>query len=112
MLPQLRSHLAGVVRNQPALMVLLIACGFAAVRYETFLTPENITNVLRQNSMAGLLALGMAFAILSGGLDLSLGALLAVGAVVGAALSPYGAVVAIGGAVGASAVLGVVNGLL
>ena len=112
MLRQMHSRVAAVVRNQPALVVLLLACAFAAFRYETFLTPENITNVLRQNSMAGLLALGMALAILNGGLDLSLGALLAVGAVVGAALSLHGAAVAIGGAIGASAMLGVVNGLL
>ena len=111
-----RSGLAGrlvaAARSRPALVVLLLACAAATVRYETFLTPENFTNVLRQNSVAGLLALGMAFAMLSGGLDLSVGALLAVGAVTAAALSGHGAPVAVAGAVGAAAALGLVNGVV
>ncbi|WP_439629993.1 ABC transporter permease [Gemmata sp.] len=106
------ARLMAAARNRPALAVLVAACAAAAVRYETFLTPENLTNVLRQNSMAGLLALGMGLAILSGGLDLSLGALLAVGAVVAATLSPHGAAAAVAGAVAAAGALGVVNGLL
>lgn len=104
--------LARFARTQPALMMLLAVSAACAVRYETFLTPENVANVLRQNSMAGLLALGMGFAILSGGLDLSLGAMLAVGAVVAAGLSPHGAVAAVAGAIGLTAVLGAVNGLV
>ncbi len=108
----LMSRLARTARNQPALVVLLVVCVAAAVRYEPFLSPENLTNVLRQNSMAGILALGMGLAILSGGLDLSLGALLAVGAVVAASLSRHGAVVAVTGAVAAAGTLGVANGLL
>jgi hypothetical protein len=40
-----------------------------------FPTEENLTNVLRQNSMVGLVALGMTFVILTGGIDLSVGSL-------------------------------------
>lgn len=111
-LSDLRTALAQRVRRQPALTALLLLCAFATVRYETFLTPENLFNVLRQNSMAGLLALAMAFAILGGGLDLSLGALLAVGGVVAARLSERGAAVAVLGAVGATTLLGAGNGLI
>ncbi len=109
---RLPGTLLGAARDRPALAVLLVVCLAAAVRYETFATPENVANVLRQNSMAGLLALGMAFAILAGGLDLSLGAMLAVGGVAAAALTPYGAAAAVAGAVGVTAALGVVNGLV
>ena len=103
---------ARVARQQPALAALVVVCLAATIRYETFLTPENLANVLRQNSMAGLLALGMGVAILSGGLDLSVGAMLAVGAVTAAALSGHGLAVAAIGAAGAAAAVGAINGLI
>src|SRR4051812_32442634 len=96
----------------PALTALVLLCALAGLRYEAFLTPENLLNVLRQNSMAGLLALGMLLSILSGGIDLSQGALLALGAVVAAALSPCGVVPAAVGAGAAAALLGAGNGML
>src|SRR5256885_2309266 len=90
-------------QGRGALVVLGLVCALAAVRYESFLTPENLFNVLRQNSMPGLLALAMMFVILSGGIDLSVGTLLAVGGVVGAVLSADGSAVAVAGAVGVTA---------
>ncbi len=107
-----RRRLVALLHGQGALVALLGLCVFAAVRYESFLTPENLFNVLRQNSMMGLVALGMTFVILTGGIDLSVGALLAVGGVVGAALSGDGLVVALPAAVGVTALLGAGNGLL
>ena len=112
MTPSLPARLAALARRQPALLALLLICLFAALRYDSFATPRNLFNVLRQNSMAGLMALGMLFAMLSGGIDLSAGAMLAVGAVTAAALSPYGAAAAMVGALVATAALGAVNGLV
>lgn len=100
------------LQHQGALVALVIACLFGFARYATFLTPENLLNVLRQNSMLGLVALGMTFVILTAGIDLSVGSLLAVAGIVGAALSPHGTLVAIAGGVGAAALLGLVNGLV
>lgn len=108
----LKDRLFAAARQQPTLVVLVFVCALATLRYETFLTPENLFNVLRQNSMAGLLALGMALAILSGGLDLSLGALLAVGGVVAAGLSHHGVLIAAPAAVATTAMLGAGNGLV
>ncbi len=42
-----------------------------------FLTPQNIINILRQNSFIGMIAVGMTFVIITGGIDLSVGAILA-----------------------------------
>ena len=64
---------------------------------------ENLLNVLRQNSMLGLMALGMTFVILTAGIDLSVGSLLAVAGIVGATLSPRGTFVALAGGVAAVA---------
>jgi len=100
------------LRRSGALVALIVACIVGVARYEAFLTVENLSNVLRQNSMLGFVALGMTFVILSGGIDLSVGALLAVAGVVAAMLASHGAVIAIAGGIGAATLLGVVNGLL
>jgi ribose transport system permease protein len=101
-----------VLQRQGALVALILVCIFGASRYYAFATPENLLNILRQNSMLGLVALGMTFVILTGGIDLSVGALLAVSGVVAATLSPKGALVAVAGGVAAAAALGLVNGLV
>ena len=101
-----------VLRRNGALVALIVVCIVGVSRYEAFLTIENLSNVLRQNSMLGLVALGMTFVILSGGIDLSVGALLAVAGVVAAMLAGRGAPVAIAGGIGAATLLGAINGIL
>ena len=101
-----------VLRRNGALVALIVVCTIGVSRYEAFLTIENLSNVLRQNSMLGLVALGMTFVILSGGIDLSVGALLAVAGVVAAMLAGRGAPVAIVGGIGAATLLGAINGIL
>ena len=59
---------------------------FTILLPDTFLTPLNIFNVLRQVSITGLIAIGMTFVILTGGIDLSVGSLLAVAGIVAAAV--------------------------
>lgn len=107
-----RRRIISVLQQQGALIALVAACIFGFARYATFLTPENLLNVLRQNSMLGLMALGMTFVILTGGIDLSVGSLLAVAGIVGATLSPRGTLVALAGGIAAAAVLGGLNGLV
>jgi ribose transport system permease protein len=110
--PPLRARAASLLQSQGALVALAIVCAVGAMRYYEFPTPENLVNVLRQNSMLGLVALGMSFVILTGGIDLSVGALLAVAGVVAARLASGNAVVAVLAGVGAAALLGLVNGLV
>lgn len=95
-----------------ALGALGAVCLFAGLRYPAFLTAENLFNVARQNSMLGLVALGMTFVIVSGGIDLSVGSVVAVAGIVAAALTRYGSLAAIAGATAAGAAVGVTNGLL
>lgn len=52
------------------LALLLVA---ASVLFDRFLTPLNFANILRGNAALGVLAVGMTFVILSGGIDLSVG---------------------------------------
>jgi len=56
---------------------LVFLCVFMAIASPTFLKVDNLLNILRQVSINGMLALAMTFVILTGGIDLSVGALLA-----------------------------------
>lgn len=59
------------------LIALIALVSFTGYYSDRFLTGENIVNILRQNSAVGILALGMTFVILLGGIDLSVGSILA-----------------------------------
>lgn len=107
-----RARMLGLLRRNGAGVALMLVVILGVSRYEDFLTMENIANVLRQNSMMGFVALGMTFVILGGGIDLSVGALVAVAGVAAAYLAGHGAIVAVVGGVGSAAVLGIINGLL
>ncbi|HEX8187142.1 MAG TPA: ABC transporter permease, partial [Pyrinomonadaceae bacterium] len=108
----LRARVASFLQRQGALVALVAVAVFAFARYERFLTEENLTNVLRQNSMLGLVALGMTFVILTGGIDLSVGSLVAVAGVTAASLADRGLLAALLAGVGFATALGLVNGLV
>src|ERR671917_797718 len=91
-------------------LILLIA--FGAWRYENFLGSFNILSFLRYNSMFALVALGMAFVIMTGGIDLSVGAVAALGSVVAALASPYGLMPGLLAGTAAGLAAGIVNGLI
>mgnify|MGYP001094575487 CR=1 FL=1 len=73
-----------------ALSFLIILCIVFAILEPAFLSTVNIFNVLRQVSIYGLLAIGMTFVILTGGIDLSVGSLLALSGLVCAAVEKGG----------------------
>ncbi len=84
-----------------------------------FLEPGNLTDILRQISLIGIISLAMTFVILTGGIDLSVGSILALATTLTAMVltrAPAGASAAsyiaraIAAAVAASALAGVVNG--
>ena len=107
-----RARFASLMQKQGALAALALVCLFAAVRYDSFLTPENLLNIMRQNTMLGLAALGMTFVILTGGIDLSVGSLLAVAGVIAANLAERGLFVALFAAVAVTTLLGLINGVV
>ncbi|MEC5412935.1 ABC transporter permease [Aurantimonas sp. C2-4-R8] len=72
----------------PLFLLLLIAV--FAILEPRFLHPLNIFNVLRQVSISGLIAVGMTFVILTAGIDLSVGSLMALAGLVGAYVSKGG----------------------
>ncbi len=72
----------------PIFLVCLVAT-FALLE-PRFLHPLNLMNVLRQVSISGLIAIGMTFVILTAGIDLSVGSLLALAGLVGAYVAKGG----------------------
>ena len=107
-----RAKIGSLLQRQGALLALAIVFIFASMRYDSFLSEENFLNVLRQNSMLGLVALGMTFVILTGGIDLSVGSIVAVAGVAAANLSGRGSVLGAAAAIGIATLLGLINGLV
>jgi ribose/xylose/arabinose/galactoside ABC-type transport system permease subunit len=76
-------------RFAPLIFLIALMAGFA-IAEPRFLSPFNLLNVMRQVSIVGLLAIGMTFVILTAGIDLSIGSLLAFCGLVAAAVSKGG----------------------
>ncbi len=63
-----------ILKKYAMYFVLLLLCFFFAATSDVFLRPSNIMNLIRQSSMAGIGAVGVMFVVLTGGIDLSIGA--------------------------------------
>lgn len=97
------------------LIALLLIIGILSVISPVFLTFNNVINVLRQISINGLLAIGATFVILTKGIDLSVGSILAFSGVAAASLAQNGAyppLVAIIAGILAGLLLGIINGFV
>ncbi len=71
----MNTYIKKILKNKP-LIVLLVTSIVVAVLNPRFLTWGNILTVLRQTSINAVIATGMTFAILIGGIDLSVGSVL------------------------------------
>ena len=78
-----------LARFAPLIFLLLLMAVFAILE-PRFLSSINLFNVMRQVSIVGLLAIGMTFVILTAGIDLSVGSLLAFAGLVAAAVAKGG----------------------
>lgn len=55
------------------ILVIIVVCIFMSFRSPNFMTYNNIMNILRQIAVYGILACGMAFTMMTGGIDLTVG---------------------------------------
>lgn len=97
-----------------SLIGLVLLCILVAMLSDEFLTSANLSNVLRQVSINAIIAVGMTFVILSGGIDLSVGAVMALcmTTVAGAMLAGIPPWLAIPIALGMGLLCGAINGVL
>ena len=90
-------------------------CAVLSIRSPAFLTPQNAINVLRQISINAILAIGVTYVILTGGIDLSLGSVVAVTGVLSATFAhpdtcPLAVPIAVG--ILGGVLIGILNGLV
>jgi ribose transport system permease protein len=88
--------------------LLLIAGGI--LEGSSFLSKDNMFNVLRQGSVVGVLAIGMTFVIATAGIDLSVGSMVAAAGVAGGLLVDSGSLAFMAGAILLGVALGSING--
>jgi inositol transport system permease protein len=82
------SNLKQVVSKYGIALVLLgMVFLMTILKPESFPTTRNILNILNQSAIIGIMALGMTLVIISKGIDLSVGSVLALAGVVAASLS-------------------------
>lgn len=103
---------ARLLRASGLVWVLAGMCIAAALISDAFLNPFNLINVARQVALFGIVSVGMTFVILTAGIDLSVGSIVAVVAVVSALLLGDGTAVplVIVAALAIGLALGAVNG--
>ncbi|MQB46155.1 ABC transporter permease [Rhizobium sp. ICMP 5592] len=112
MLNLLKPKSSGDLARLGVLFALAALILFGALRYDNFLSSFNILSFLRYNSMFTLVALGMAFVIITGGIDLSVGGVAACSSVVAAMLSTHSWWAGLAGGVSTGLLAGLVNGLV
>jgi galactofuranose transport system permease protein len=105
-----RSNLA--LARLGVVLALVSLAGFGALRYDNFLSEANIVPFLSYTSMFALIALGMAFVIMTGGIDLSVGTTAAFASVAAALGSHYGAAAGVAAGLGVGLGVGVLNGVV
>ena len=97
------------------LIALLLACVIFSVQSPRFLSIANFALILQQVMVVGVLAIGQTVVILTAGIDLSCGLVMALGTVVLTRLATIGGwppAAAIGAAIAVTAGVGAINGLL
>lgn len=110
--PANRDRIGAYARKYAALAALVILVIVASLLSDRFLQLGNVLNVLRQISIVGVLALGMTFVIITAGIDLSVGAMMAVVVVYTAeTVQTVGILPAVVVALAMGSLLGLVNGL-
>ncbi|WHY97641.1 ABC transporter permease [Peribacillus simplex] len=105
---------SGIWQKFGPLLALVLLFIVITVLNPSFMEPNNILNLLRQTSINALIAFGMTFIILTGGIDLSVGSILALSSALMAGMMVSGVdpILAILVGILLGAIMGVINGIL
>lgn len=97
------------IKANATLIALVVLVVVLSIADDTFLTPRNLSNLARQVTIIGIVGVGMTMVILIGGIDLSVGSVVGLAAIVDTLLMQFGinmwlsiliTLVVVGGAVG------------
>jgi ribose transport system permease protein len=91
---------------------LVVLCLVIAILEPKFLSGANLAGITRQTAVVTIMAIGMTMVMVSGGIDLSVGSMMALASVLGAFVMAAGApvLVGIGTSVAAGGICGLING--
>lgn len=98
--------------NQSMLLIFILFFVFMSIFSSSFLTLINLSNIIKQSAVIGIMACGMTIVIIGKGLDLSAAAILGLCSVINVMLQPYGYLTAIIISVIVGTVCGFINGYL
>ena len=113
------ANLKGIIRSYGVLIGLALIVVVASILEPAFLTWGNLLNILRQASVIGIVSLGVTYVMMTGGLDLSVGAVVSFCSVVAISFmnrygnaggSPFAAALAILAALSIGFAIGLANG--
>ncbi|UBU17628.1 ABC transporter permease [Nonomuraea gerenzanensis] len=107
-----REQTSRLLQQHGAVMVLALLVIVGSLAFESFATPANAASVVVSSSFLAIIAIGMTFVIISGGIDLSVGSLFVLGGVLAAYGSPYGMLVALLLPLAVCGVVGLLQGLV
>jgi len=109
-----KNNLKNMIIKYKSLVGLLILCIVISFITPRFLSVSNIKNILTQVSVNAVIAVGMSFVILTGGIDLSVGSILAISGAVAASIvkSTGNLFLAIIVALAIGSIVGLINGIL
>ena len=100
--------------EQKSLIALLVLIAIVSTMSPNFFTVNNLFNILQQTSVNAIMAVGMTLVILTSGIDLSVGSLLALTGAVAASIVgiEVNALVAVAAALALGAAIGAVTGVI
>ncbi|MCM2423185.1 ABC transporter permease [Streptomyces sp. RKAG293] len=110
--PTGRQRAAELLQRQGVLAVLLLVVLVSSFVFPSFASLDNARGVTVQASFLSIVALGMTLVIISGGIDLSVGSVFALGGVLAAWASQWGVLPALLVPLAVCGAIGAVNGLL
>jgi ribose transport system permease protein len=107
-------RLAPVQRQAGLLIAIVLLVAIFSSQTSAFLTSDNLINVLLQGSVTAILAIGQMFVIITAGIDLSMGTMLALGAMISSTLLVAGVPIPICVLAGivTGCLAGLINGLI
>jgi ribose transport system permease protein len=112
--PNKKFNMNNMVQSLGILPVLILLCVGFSILAPNFATESNLMNIVRQSSINMVLAAGMTFIIITGGIDLSVGSILGSTAVIAmvTSLDPAFSSFAVPAALMAGLLMGVLNGVM
>jgi ribose transport system permease protein len=104
--------LTSLISRNGAVAVLILVVVLGTLLVPTFGTADNLRNVALAASFIGIIAAGMTFVIICGGIDLSVGSTYALATIISAMYAPRGSFIAVLYALLAAGLVGLIQGLI